>query len=276
MLIGRYWWQVANPIQINEADTKRLDKFIAYIDSIEAQAMPPIVRIDTAQKQDWIELGLEEWQIDILENYRSKGGQFIQGSDLLKVYGIDSSWYEAVKDYLLPGVLSDNAVLEENKFELKEETSNNTFSYKSIEEKYDRTFDHEKELLLKFEVNNAKPEDFEKVYGIGAKRASIIINYRNALGGFHSLSQIDELYAFPDEVKATLKEHIEIDTSLIKKLSLSKSAFKDFLRHPYLDYFYTKTIFEAASSKDFEIDDLRKLPEISDSLFFKIRPYLAK
>lgn len=264
-----------------EAFQRRLQKFEAFLDSLDRVELAARFRIDTAKRSDWINLGLREWQIDIIDNYQAAGGKLQEASDLQSVYGIDSIWLAKYERAILPAEYSEPDSIPEAQEVPKSEDQNDKEdesqfieSVPELAKKPDLS-DSEPERALNIDINRASKTELQKIRGVGEKRAEIIMNYRRALGGFHSEYQIDELYAIPIEVKEAIKEQITIDRTGLRQLSISKSSFKDFLRHPYLDYFYTKLIFDRASNSDFKIEDLKHSPEISDSLYIKISPYLS-
>ena len=46
------------------------------------------------------ELGLDKNLADRIIKYKVKGGQFHQSTDLLKIYGMDSSWYMRAEPFV--------------------------------------------------------------------------------------------------------------------------------------------------------------------------------
>ncbi len=274
--------------EIKDDDTKRkqafqqrLHKFEAFLDSLDQLELNTKVRIDTATRTDWLSLGLREWQVDIIENYKAAGGKLHMPEDLRSIYGIDSAWLAKNEAAILPAeweaIDSTSDVEHSSQLESREEDRPAQPATEAISNpnQVPDLMEERLERALNIDINRASKTELQRIRGVGEKRAEIILNYRRALGGFHSKSQIAELYAIPDEVKQEIKEQIIIDSTALRKLSIEKSSFKDFLRHPYLDYFYTKLIFDRASSSNFKIEQLNELPELSDSLYSKISPYLS-
>lgn len=56
-------------------------------------------------------------------------------------------------------------------------------------------------------INSATIEDFLEVKGIGEAKATAIINYREALGGFESVYQLGDLSAVSDKLLDAIIEH---------------------------------------------------------------------
>ena len=98
---------------------------------------------------------------------------------------------------------------------------------------------------IMLELNVADSATLVKVPGIGAKSASMIISYREKLGGFYSPRQILEKLKW-DSAKERMDEWqrnwLKADERLIKKIDINKADFKELLKHPYLNYEQTKAI----------------------------------
>jgi competence protein ComEA len=56
---------------------------------------------NTLSVEGWQKLGLKEKTIKTINNYRIKGGKFYKPEDLKKIWGLDISFYERVKDYIV-------------------------------------------------------------------------------------------------------------------------------------------------------------------------------
>ncbi len=251
---------------------ERLQEYQSFLDSLKTAEAPKSFRIDTAQRSDWLQLGLQNYQVDILENYSERIGG-LSKQDLYAVYTLDSSWLNEQSQFIIDRPLADKA----HKILKDTISQRESQSPSSVSQNLTYSVSFDKELIIEenFELNGAETLQLEERSGVGPKRASIIINYKKALGGYHSLDQIDELYAIPQEVKDNIKKRVSVDPSSVRRLSLSNDEFKAFLKHPYLDYFTTKLILNASDRKGFKIEDLQALPELSDSLYKKIRPYLT-
>lgn len=95
-----------------------------------------------------------------------------------------------------------------------------------------------------FELNTVDSSTLTMIKGIGPYFAHRIIKYRQQLGGYYSVSQLKEL-----EIKHfDANQFIPLFTTtpgLIARKELNTMAFKEILRHPYLDYDDVKCILEA-------------------------------
>mgnify|MGYP000049854054 FL=1 len=81
-------------------------ELIVYLDSVESSQS--IVLVDSFYDFDpnaitadeFRDLGLDKNLADRIIKYKVKGGQFHQSTDLLKIYGMDSSWYMRAEPFV--------------------------------------------------------------------------------------------------------------------------------------------------------------------------------
>lgn len=92
------------------------------------------------------------------------------------------------------------------------------------------------------ELNTADSSGLLKLYGIGPVFASRIIKYRGMLGGFYTPAQLLEVYGMDSVRYVGFIERIKVDVTVIRKLNINTSDFRDLLRHPYLDYEEVKSL----------------------------------
>jgi competence ComEA-like helix-hairpin-helix protein len=62
------------------------------------------------------------------------------------------------------------------------------------------------------DINSATVEQLDDLPGIGPGYANKILNWRNKLGGFHSLDQIQSTYNLPDSVFQKIRQYIVFTT----------------------------------------------------------------
>jgi Helix-hairpin-helix motif len=113
--------------------------------------------------------------------------------------------------------------------------------------------------------------------GIGPVFAGRIIKYRNLLGGYVWVEQLLEVYGMTDQSLEMIKDKIEIDSSVVRRICLDSASFKELLRHPYLEY---KDVKALADYRDFSgsIQSEKELVEnyiLTDSVLKKVLPYFS-
>lgn len=129
------------------------------------------------------------------------------------------------------------------------------------------------------ELNTIDSATLVKIPGIGAKTASIIINYRNRLGGFYSPYQIAEKLTWDgaqEHMNDWCSKWLKADQKLIMKIDINKADFKQILRHPYLNYEQTKAIVSYRDKHKTikDISFLKMLEEFDQEDINKLEYYL--
>ena len=161
---------------------------------------------NTTSYDTLIKVGFSSSQAKNLMKYREKGGRIFSETDLMKIYGIDSIFYNSVKHLI----------------QIQKNTFNSTVSIKS-----------EKPLII--DINSADSLALVKLPGIGPVFAIRIIKYRNLLGGFYKKEQLLEVYNFKPETYAIVEPYIFVDTVYINKIRINFASYNELIRHPYLN-----------------------------------------
>jgi DNA uptake protein ComE-like DNA-binding protein len=133
---------------------------------------------------------------------------------------------------------------------------------------------HEKRDTV-LDLNRCDTAELQLLRGIGRFTAIRIVRYREALGGYYSPAQLT------DEALAglhldTLLHRFTADPADIQPLSVNSCSVERLQRHPYLRYEQAKALYQLRRSRVRlqSIDDLRSLPEITESDFLRLTPYL--
>ncbi|MGE0018214.1 MAG: helix-hairpin-helix domain-containing protein [Draconibacterium sp.] len=188
---------------------------------------------------DLMEFGFNQFQAKNLVAYRSKGGIFKAPEDILKIYGIDSSFYLSIKSNI----------------RIENSAENRTFPITGS---------------LYIELNEADSAELVELNGIGPSFASRIIKYRNRLGGFFNPSQLLEVYNFPIETYAKIEGNIYVDTLKIQKIRINFADFKEFIKHPYFSKQKVELILKYREKNgSFENEDEIRASGIFDETEFK-------
>ena len=191
----RTW--ISSRTQDYGSERKKLDSLVALWelaeeDSVKAtrpsqRKKPEIFRFDpnTASLDELKRLGFPEFLAKRVVTYRQKGGKFNTATDLRKIYGIDSSLYNSLKNHVF---ISQHR---------------NEQSAKQPEK---LAVQSSKPRLGSFDINEADTAALMSVYGIGTKLAERIVKFRSGLGGFVSLNQLSEIYGLDSVVVNRLKK----------------------------------------------------------------------
>lgn len=134
---------------------------------------------------------------------------------------------------------------------------------------------HEKKDTV-LDINHCDTTELQYIRGIGRVIAKEIIRYREQLGGYYSPEQLKD-----EPLKKysldTLLSHFTADTTDIQTIPVNSSSIDRLQRHPYLRYNQAKSIYALRRKRVLirDIDELRSLPELTETDLERIAPYLS-
>lgn len=165
------------------------------------------------------QLGLPKRVASTLINFRNKGGRFYKHTDLLKVYGIEENWYTKVADYI--------------------QIPNDKKSYKTSDTSainLDRPiYTKEPKAPLAIQVNQATATEWAQLKGIGPVLSSRIVKYREKLGGFYTLDQVQQTYGLADSIFQNIKDQLILEVQ-VQPFRINELSTKELASHPYLGW----------------------------------------
>jgi len=125
-------------------------------------------------------------------------------------------------------------------------------------------------------LNKADSLSLLTLPGIGPVFAGRIVRYRALLGGYCCLDQLSEVYGMRQETLELVTPLLVLDSSGLDKLQINSIAFRDLLRHPYLEYEHVKSLFRYIDSKGAleSAEEIRQNSLLPDSTLDRIAPYL--
>ncbi len=206
-------------------------------------------------EDQWKQLGLEGRTIHSIINYLKKGGHFRKKEDLKKIYTLKEEVFIKLEPFIVIDETEQGAS-EKNKGEFQKP--------------------EKKKPLLVVELNKATKEDLMLLPMIGEKRAEQIIRYRELLGGYVAKEQLKEVYSIPDSVYQAVIPEITVNEKLIRYININADSISS-LKHFYIKKPIAKLIvnYRLQHGNYLSVEELRKLPLMSDSLFRKIEQYLV-
>lgn len=93
------------------------------------------------------------------------------------------------------------------------------------------------------DINQATQEDLIKVYGIGPAISERILKFKESLGGFVSMAQMNDVWGLSPEVVEKLNEGFKVSTPPeIKKIAINNASIKELAAFPYFRYALAKQI----------------------------------
>jgi competence protein ComEA len=262
-----FWrWQLKNrPLNVVE-DKIILDSLVAIWDAKkpinDVHENPENTQLfhfnpNNATIDNLIKLGFSRNVAPRIVRYREKGGKFRTKSDLLKIYGIDSTFYHRI------------------------------YAFIDLPEKHERTYKPEKKLIEKeavlikksfekFDLNSADTAQLKKIYGIGEKLSMRIIKYRDVLGGFVSTDQLKEVYGLDSTVINRLVKNSEIKHNYQPlQININTATEKELSGHPYLSKAAKAIVsyrFQHGAFKT--VSEIRNINALDEKIIQKVTPYL--
>ncbi|POY38153.1 hypothetical protein C3L50_12870 [Flavobacterium alvei] len=135
-----------------------------------------------------------------------------------------------------------------------------------------------KEKMEVIDINQATQEDLIKIYGIGEAISMRILKFKESLGGFVSMEQMNDIWGLSPEVIQNLNTHFKVSTlPNIKKIDINNASIKELSLFPYFKYPISKNIvtFRSMNGDIKNIQDLTKIKGLSIDKANIIALYLA-
>ena len=109
--------------------------------------------------------------------------------------------------------------------------------------KYPYTAFAKKEKIVIIDINTASQEDLIKIYGIGEAISLRILKFKESLGGFVSMEQMNDVWGLSPEVIENLNSHFKVLTPPnVKKVDINNASIKELSQFPYFNYQLAKQI----------------------------------
>ncbi len=194
----------------------------------------------------FLKLGFSNKQIEAIRKYISKGAVFKSKDDFFRMR-----------------IISDG-----QKSELSQYVEISGTSTSVVNEKVNCT-------PVVLDINTADSLALEQLPGIGKVLSKRIIKYRDLLGGYYSINQLNEVYGLSEVNINKIKASFLIDKSKIHKLDFNFGDLNDLSRHPYLKRNLALKILKFRS-KYGKINDLMILKDslvITNEEYERIKPY---
>ena len=135
----------------------------------------------------------------------------------------------------------------------------------------------EKYTIVKVNLNNCDTSEMMKIPLFGAKRAAKLVEYREKLGGFHSLEQVKEVYILQSITLEHLEKYFTVNKQSIRKIAINNATYEELIAHPYFDAYLTKSILYYRQKNGYirNIEEFRQATNVYQELLEKIEPYLS-
>ncbi|MBD1425994.1 helix-hairpin-helix domain-containing protein [Sphingobacterium arenae] len=165
--------------------------------------------------EKWKMLGFTEKQIQVIKNYELKGGSFRIKADVAKLYVVSDEDFKRIAPYItLPETVSPLP-------------SKVVFSSKESKKPFAKK-------VIVVDLAIADTAALQEIHGIGPVLASRIVKFRDALGGFHRIDQVREVYGISEEQFERMESSLALDAPTVKKWAINQLPIEELAQHPYI------------------------------------------
>ena len=210
-----------------EKKESRKSRYMAWEEEFVSPVLAPF-NPNTADSATFRQLGLPAWMARNILRYREKGGVFRRAEDFRKIYGLTEEQYTTLRPYI--------------RIPATDSTGHRPSLFLAGQRKdtlqQARPLKYERGTLV--DLNRADTTELKKIPGIGSGIARLISGYRQQLGGFYNLSQLEDI----DLDYRQLADWFRIDTTAIRRIPVNRASVDRLRRHPYLNFYQAKALVE--------------------------------
>ncbi|TXF89834.1 helix-hairpin-helix domain-containing protein [Neolewinella aurantiaca] len=235
---------------------------LATIPPEEEKAKAPAQRFtfdpNTITKDSFQLLGFPEWQAKSLVRYRGdRATTFRRATDLRRVGALDSVLVESILDLVRIAPSTSPAPAAAPK----------TYAYKPKTPP---------PPPASFDINSSDTTAWQSLPGIGSYRAKRIVRFRDAMGGFSSVSQVAETRGLPDSTFQLIEQYLA-PGKIYRPLVINRATYEELKKHPYISRNLANSIVKNREKfgRFNGPEDLSRLRLINDENKPRILPYLS-
>ncbi|WP_266204107.1 ComEA family DNA-binding protein [Pontibacter kalidii] len=250
--------------QLDERQPERAARY-----SVPTVALQPL-NPNQLTVEEWQAFGLPKYLAQRILNYRSKVGDLTYKAELGRIYGIPDSVFQRLYPYIeLP---------EERPSKYKRSESIAGSSSRPTPNPNWNTGKRERFIFAPFNINTADTTQLKQIRGIGSKLSARIVNFRNGLGGFHSMEQLREVFGLQPEVVDSLHKYTFVPkANTVQQLSINTASAEELRAHPYISANVARAIvaYREQHGGYEQVEDVRQVKLVTADLFGKLQPYLT-
>lgn len=179
---------------------------------------------NTADSLTFLQLGMPRWMAHNIIKYRRKGGKFRKPEDFRKIYGMTDERFAMLLPYIY--------ILTSKRDTIRTIVRDTAYHHPIYPIKFT--------AAVKLELNSADTTELKRIPGIGSGIARTIVRYRNQLGGYYSIRQLEEIHL----ISSRLERWFTINPTLIHKINVNKVGINRLNAHPYINFYQAKVLIE--------------------------------
>ena len=223
---------------------------------------------NTADSAQLLRLGLSSRIVDNIYRYRQAGGVFSEKKDFARLYGLTVGQYQELEPYITIAREYRPAATLFPQQPRQRARQNEARGDSAFEPRYPVKIAPGETI----DLATADTALLQRVPGIGSYYARRIVDYRQRLGGFVSVEQLDEIEDFPSSAKA----FFVVGSTEIQRLNINTLSLNQLKRHPYLNFRQAREIIEHRRLFG-PIGDLHELhlsPDFTEEAIARLLPYV--
>lgn len=265
--VMEYLRPVEVPVTLSESE--EIDSFLANLEEQEKirkshtpkneisavlQAFDP----NTADSVLLRQLGLPVYIVRNILKYRAKGGVFRSPESFSRIYGLKEEVYQKLKPYITIAPLVSVSHVR-------------TDTFRQLKDTIPYVPKYEEGTIV--DLNKADTSILKRIPGIGSTLARMIVVYRQRLGGFYDVSQLQEV----PHVRVELNKWFVVTPAGLHKIQVNSASLDKLRSHPYMDFYKAKAIMEyrRKRGKIKGLSQLSMFEEFTEKDLKRLSPYLT-
>lgn len=265
--VMEYLRPVEVPVTLSESE--EIDSFLANLEEQEKIRKSHIPKNEisvvlqpfdpnTADSVLLRQLGLPVYIVRNILKYRAKGGVFRSPESFSRIYGLKEEVYQKLKPYITIAPLVSVSHVR-------------TDTFRQLKDTIPYIPKYEEGTIV--DLNKADTSILKRIPGIGSTLARMIVVYRQRLGGFYDVSQLQEV----PHVGVELNKWFVVTPAGLHKIQVNSASLDKLRSHPYMDFYKAKAIMEyrRKRGKIKGLSQLSMFEEFTEKDLKRLSPYLT-
>lgn len=265
--VMEYLRPVEVPVTLSESE--EIDSFLANLEEQEKirKSHTPKNEIsavlqpfdpNTADSILLRQLGLPVYIVRNILKYRAKGGVFRSPESFSRIYGLKEEVYQKLKPYITIAPLVSVSHVR-------------TDTFRQLKDTIPYIPKYEEGTIV--DLNKVDTSILKRIPGIGSTLARMIVVYRQRLGGFYDVSQLQEV----PHVGVELNKWFVVTPAGLHKIQVNSASLDKLRSHPYMDFYKAKAIMEyrRKRGKIKGLSQLSMFEEFTEKDLKRLSPYLT-
>lgn len=265
--VMEYLRPVEVPVTLSESE--EIDSFLANLEEQEKirKSHTPKNEIsavlqpfdpNTADSVLLRQLGLPFYIVRNILKYRAKGGVFRSPESFSRIYGLKEEVYQKLKPYITIAPLVSVSHVR-------------TDTFRQLKDTIPYIPKYEEGTIV--DLNKADTSILKRIPGIGSTLARMIVVYRQRLGGFYDVAQLQEV----PHVGVELNKWFVVTPAGLHKIQVNSASLDKLRSHPYMDFYKAKAIMEyrRKRGKIKGLSQLSMFEEFTEKDLKRLSPYLT-